>query len=124
MIVVGVDGSTAARAAVAWAASDACRTHQPRRRVHAVDRQPYQIPRFPEPGVPDPLLTTGKKALDEPGPLVRDRQPGVEGVALREEGPPARTLRDQAGAATERVVGSGGLGPVPGARRGPAGDRV
>lgn len=124
MIVVGVDGSVAARAAVAWAANDAFRTHQPLRLVHAVDRQPYQIPRFPEPGVPDPLLTTGKKALDEAVALVRERQPGVEVVALLEEGPPATILREQAGSATELVMGSRGLGPVAGALLGSVSDQV
>ncbi|MEV0353378.1 universal stress protein, partial [Nonomuraea sp. NPDC050680] len=53
MIIVGVDGSTTARAAVEWAVNDAFRMREPLRIVHAVDRSPYQIGKFPNAALPD-----------------------------------------------------------------------
>lgn len=47
MIIVGVDGSSTARTAVEWAADDAVRMRLPLRLVHAVDRLPYEISRYP-----------------------------------------------------------------------------
>ncbi|MFG1947163.1 universal stress protein [Nonomuraea sp. NPDC048826] len=124
MIVVGIDGSLAARAAVVWAADHASRTHQPLRLVHAVDRQPYQITKFPDVDPSDQLRRAGEKALDEAVALVHERHPGLEVVALLEEGPPARILREQGRAATELVVGSRGLGPVSGALLGSVSGQV
>ncbi|MGI5272441.1 universal stress protein [Nonomuraea sp. CA-218870] len=124
MIVVGVDGSLPARAAVAWAANDAFRTHQPMTLVYAVDRQPYQIARFPDPDRPDQLRRAGQKALDEAVALVHERQPEVEVKARLAEGTPAVVLREQARTAAEVVVGSRGLGSVGGALLGSVSDQV
>ncbi|MCK2215929.1 universal stress protein [Actinomadura sp. ATCC 31491] len=115
MIVVGVDGSVAARAAVEWAAGDALRMRVPLRIVHAVDRAPYQIGRFPTPALPDALLREGRRILDEAVALVRERQPHVEVSTRDVEGTPAAVLREQAEDATEVVVGSRGLGGFAGA---------
>ncbi|MEV4551930.1 universal stress protein [Nonomuraea wenchangensis] len=115
MIVVGVDGSVAARAAVEWAAADALRTREPLRLVHAVDRTPYQIGRFPTPTLPDVLLREGRRILDEAVALVRDRQPQVEVETREVEGAPALVLREEAEGASEIVVGSRGLGGFAGA---------
>ncbi|MFD0664087.1 universal stress protein [Thermocatellispora tengchongensis] len=46
-IVVGVDGSAPSRAALEWAADDALRMHAPLLVLHAVERWPYQIAKFP-----------------------------------------------------------------------------
>ncbi|MFB4284156.1 universal stress protein [Nonomuraea sp. MTCD27] len=124
MIVVGVDGSVPARAAVAWAANDAFRMHQPLRLVHAVDRQPHQISKFPDPDRPDQLRRTGQKALNEAVALVHERQPSVEVTTRLEEGSPASILREQAKAAAEMVVGSRGLGGFTGALLGSISDQV
>ncbi|MEV5553052.1 universal stress protein [Nonomuraea wenchangensis] len=115
MIVVGVDGSVAARAAVEWAAADALRTREPLRLVHAVDRTPYQIGRFPTPTLPDVLLREGRRILDEAVALVRERQPQVEVETREVEGAPALVLREAAEGASEIVVGSRGLGGFAGA---------
>ncbi|QYC42499.1 Universal stress protein [Nonomuraea coxensis DSM 45129] len=115
MIVVGVDGSVAARAAVEWAAADALRTGESLRIVHAVDRTPYQIGRFPNPVLPDVLLREGRRILDEAVALVRERQPHVEVETREVEGAAAVVLREQAEDASEIVVGSRGLGGFAGA---------
>ncbi|MEV4471884.1 universal stress protein [Nonomuraea sp. NPDC049504] len=124
MIVVGVDGSVPARAAVAWAANDAFRMHQPLRLVYAVDRQPYQIAKFPDADRPDQLRRAGQKALNEAVALVHERQPSVEVTTVLEEGPPARILREQGKAAVEVVISSRALGAVTGALLGSVSDHV
>ncbi|MFF0775221.1 universal stress protein [Nonomuraea wenchangensis] len=115
MIVVGVDGSVAARAAVEWAAADALRVREPLRIVHAVDRTPYQIGRFPTPVLPDALLREGRRILDEAVALVRERQPHAEVETREVEGAPAVVLREEAEGASEIVVGGRGLGGFAGA---------
>ncbi|MEV6156609.1 universal stress protein [Nonomuraea sp. NPDC052129] len=115
MIIVGVDGSVTARAAVEWAANDALRMREPLRIVHAVDRSPYQIDRFPNTGLPDTLLRDGQRILREALALAHERQPGVEVTTRDIEGAPAEVLREQAKEATEIVVGSRGLGGFAGA---------
>ncbi|TYB51129.1 universal stress protein [Nonomuraea sp. PA05] len=124
MIVVGVDGSLPARAAVAWAAGDAFRRHQPLLLVHAVDRQPYQISKFPDPDRPDSLRRTGQRALNEAVALVHERQPSVEVTTVLEDGAPALVLRQQAKAAAEVVVGTRGLGGITGTLLGSVSDHV
>ncbi|NUR93019.1 MAG: universal stress protein [Nonomuraea sp.] len=108
MIVVGVDGSEQARAAVEWAADDAFRMREPLRIVHAVDRWPYDISKFPV--TSDPLLDGGRKVLAEAEAVARSRQPGVEVSTEQLEGGPGRTLREQDKDASEIVVGTRGLG--------------
>ncbi|MBN6051545.1 universal stress protein [Nonomuraea sp. RK-328] len=115
MIVVGVDGSMAARAAVEWAANDALRAHVPLHIVHAVDRSPYQIQRFGSAERPDAPTREGRRALDEALALARERQPGVEVTVGMVQGPPAVVLREEAARADELVVGSRGLGGLTGA---------
>ncbi|GAA2271246.1 universal stress protein [Nonomuraea roseoviolacea subsp. roseoviolacea] len=115
MIVVGVDGSMAARAAVEWAAGDALRAHVPLRVVHAVDRSPYQIDRFGPADRPDAPTREGRRALDEALALARERQPGVEVTTALVEGSPDVVLREEAVRADELVVGSRGLGGLTGA---------
>jgi nucleotide-binding universal stress UspA family protein len=115
MIVVGVDGSAAARSAVEWAADDAVRMHEPLHLVHAVDREPYQILKYPGPLENDAILRGGKTVLAEAEHQARSRQPHVEVSTELVEGTPAVVLRDQAKQATEMVIGSRGLGGFAGA---------
>ncbi|MEU8246645.1 universal stress protein [Nonomuraea sp. NPDC048916] len=115
MIIVGVDGSVASRAAVEWAANDACRMHLPLRIVHAVDHSPYQIARFPNDDWPDALVRAGQRFLAEAVALAHERQPEVEVTTEVVEGPAAVVLREQSKEATEVVVGSRGLGGFAGA---------
>ncbi|WP_433519330.1 universal stress protein [Nonomuraea sp. CA-143628] len=115
MIIVGVDGSMTARAAVEWAVNDALRMGEPLRIVHAVDRSPYQIGRFPNAALPDVLLREGHRILREALALARERQPDVEVMTRDVEGAPAEVLREQAREASEIVLGSRGLGGFAGA---------
>ncbi|MFI7707446.1 universal stress protein [Nonomuraea sp. NPDC049480] len=124
MITVGVDGSVTARAAVEWAANDAFRMRVPLRIVHAVDRTPYQVGRYPNPSLPDALLREGRRILREAEALVHERQPTVEVTTQEVEGAPATVLRDQAKDATEIVVGSRGLGGFAGALLGSVSTQV
>ncbi|MGW0486007.1 universal stress protein [Nonomuraea sp. NPDC003214] len=118
MIVVGVDGSVTARAAVEWAVNDAFRMRLPLRIVHAVDRGPYQIARFPEAGLSDALLREGRRILHEAAALARERQPTVEVTTQNIEGTPAAILRELDKEAVEIVLGSRGLGGFAGALMG------
>jgi nucleotide-binding universal stress UspA family protein len=115
MIIVGVDGSVTARAAVEWAANDAFRMRMPLRIVHALDRSPYQIGKYPDITLSDALLREGQRILHEAEALVRERQPTVEVTTQDVEGTPAVVLREQAKGAAELVVGSRGLGGFAGA---------
>ncbi|MEV4476584.1 universal stress protein [Nonomuraea sp. NPDC049504] len=115
MIVVGVDGSVIARAAVEWAANDAFRMRVPLRIVHAVDRTPYQIHKFPTPWLPDALAGEGQRILREAAALARERQPSIEVTTQDVEGLPAAVLREQDKEATEIVVGCRGRGGFAGA---------
>ncbi|MFI6317615.1 universal stress protein [Nonomuraea sp. NPDC050556] len=124
MIIVGVDGSAAARAAVEWAADDAARTRQPLRLVHAVDRLPYQISRYPGPVQYDALRDAAHKMLREAADLARERQPEVAVSTALVEGSPVVALQDQAKEATEIVLGSRGLGGFTGALLGSVSARV
>ncbi|MEV4061077.1 universal stress protein [Nonomuraea dietziae] len=115
MIVTGFDGSAAARAAVEWAADDALRMNTPLRIVHAVDRWPYQIAKFPPPEWSDAMEQAGEKLLAEAEGIVRSRQPTVTVETRLIEGSPALALREEAVQAAELVVGSRGLGGFAGA---------
>ncbi|WP_431933810.1 universal stress protein [Nonomuraea jabiensis] len=115
MIIVGADGSVNSRAALEWAADDAFRMRVALRIVHARDRSPYQIRKYPIDALPDVLRREGQRILREAEDLVRGRQPTVEVTTEDVEGAPAEVLREQAKDATEVVVGSRGLGGFAGA---------
>ncbi|MBB5782609.1 universal stress protein [Nonomuraea jabiensis] len=115
MIIVGADGSANSRAALEWAADDAFRMRVALRIVHARDRSPYQIRKYPIDALPDALRREGQRILRAAEDLVRERQPTVEVTTEDVEGPPAEVLREQAKDATEVVVGSRGLGGFAGA---------
>ncbi|UBU11524.1 universal stress protein [Nonomuraea gerenzanensis] len=124
MIVAGVDGSVPSRAAVAWAAADAHRMHEPLLLVHALDRAPYQIAGFANAALPDSVLRAGRKVLNEALALVHERRPTVEVSTRTVEGAAAPALCDLAGEATELVVGSRGRGALAGALLGSVSDHV
>ncbi|MFF4776056.1 universal stress protein [Microtetraspora fusca] len=109
-IIVGVDGSPAATAAVAWAADDAARKGKPLRLVHAVHRPPYGSRPYPIPGLDDALSRAGGQFLREAEEIVRERHPLLDVSARLLEGAPARMLLREAEGASELVVGSRGRG--------------
>ncbi|MEV4805334.1 universal stress protein [Nonomuraea sp. NPDC049421] len=124
MIVVGADGSAAARDAVERAADDAFRMRVPLRVVHAVDRSPYQIHKFPAPWLPDMLTGEARRILREAADVARERQPSIEVTTQIVEGLPVPVLRDQDNGATEIVLGCRGLGGFAGALLGSVSTQV
>ncbi|WP_101783337.1 universal stress protein [Nonomuraea indica] len=124
MIVVGVDGSQPARAAVEWAVDDALRMREPLRIVHAVDRSPYQIAKFPAADWPDALVRAGEQILAEALAVARDRQPTVDVTTELGNGTAAVVLTGLDEQATEIVIGSRGHGGFAGALLGSVSDHV
>ncbi|MEV4570277.1 universal stress protein [Nonomuraea sp. NPDC049419] len=122
MIIVGVDGSVASRAAVEWAADDAYRRGTPLRLVHAADTSWYLVGARPGKALSETVLREGRRALEEAAALARERRPSVEVDAREAEGRPAAVLRDQAEDAAALVVGSRGLGGFSGALLGSVSD--
>ncbi|MGI5488394.1 universal stress protein [Microtetraspora malaysiensis] len=109
-ILVGVDGSPPAAAAVAWAADDAARKGTPLCLVHAVYRPPHGGRSYPIPGLDDALSRAGGEFLREAEEIARERHPGLDVSARLLEGAPARILLREAESSSELVVGSRGRG--------------
>ncbi|WP_433425081.1 universal stress protein [Microtetraspora malaysiensis] len=109
-ILVGVDGSPPAVAAVAWAADDAARKGTPLRLVHAVYRPPHGARSYPIPGLDDALSRAGGEFLREAEEIAREWHPGLDVSTRLLEGAPARVLLREAESASELVVGSRGRG--------------
>ena len=116
LIVVGVDGSVPGFDAVAWAADDAFRMRVPLRIVFVVETWSYQqVPQIPTPEWDESLIESARKVLTEAEEIAREHRPTVEVSTELLTGNPAAALREQAGDATELVVGSRGLGGFAGA---------
>ncbi|MEU8404438.1 universal stress protein [Nonomuraea sp. NPDC048892] len=124
MIIVGVDGSVASRAAVEWAAGDAVRRGVPLRVVHVTDTTWYLVGKRPEAVLPATVHQEGWRVLREAEALVRERHPAAEVTTCELEGPPAEVLREQAEGGAELVVGSRGLGGFAGALLGSVSSHV
>ncbi|MEV4476713.1 universal stress protein [Nonomuraea sp. NPDC049504] len=126
MIIVGVDGSVASRAAVEWAADDASRRGSPLRLVHAADTSWYLVGARPGKALSETVLREGRRVLEEAAALARERRPSVEVDTRAAEGRPTAVLRDAAEDAAEDaaalVVGSRGLGGFSGALLGSVSD--
>ncbi|MEU6411686.1 universal stress protein [Microbispora sp. NPDC046933] len=123
-VVVGTDGSTGATQAVEWAADHAALRGAPLRVVHATDRLPYDVPRYPIPDSYDRLAPSGWQILDHAERVARDRRPGLDVTTELVEGRSGRVLRDQAARAAEVVLGSHGAGGFPGMLLGSVGNQV
>ncbi|MEV1200369.1 universal stress protein [Microbispora rosea] len=123
-VVVGTDGSAGATRAVEWAAGHAVLQGLPLRVVHAVERLPYDGPRYPIPDSYDRLAPSGRQLLDHAERVARDRRPGLDVTTELAEGRPGRVLRDQAARASEVVLGSHGAGGFPGMLLGSVGNQV
>ncbi|WP_067179512.1 universal stress protein [Microtetraspora niveoalba] len=109
-ILVGVDGSPAATAAVVWAADDAARKGVPLAAVHTIPSPAYASRPYPIPGLGEALLRAGDQILREAEQTARDRHPDLAVSTRRLEGAPARVLLREAENASELVVGSRGRG--------------
>ncbi|GGO16670.1 universal stress protein [Microbispora rosea subsp. aerata] len=123
-VVAGADGSAGSIEAVVWAADHAALRGVPLQVVHAVDRLPYDTPRYPIPDSYDRLTHNGRQILDTAERAARRRRPGLAVTAELAEGRPARVLRDQAARAREVVLGSHGAGGFPGMLLGSVGNQV
>ncbi|MFG1708033.1 universal stress protein [Nonomuraea sp. M3C6] len=115
VVVVGTDGSAAATAAVEWAADDAARLAAPLRIVHAVDRSPYEIAKFSNPGPGDAVALSAESVLADAEVVARKRQPDIDVTSELLQGAAAAVLRGQVGNAAEVVIGGRGLGGFSGA---------
>ena len=113
LIVVGVDGSSASRDAVRWAAGQALLTGSSLRAVSSW-RWPNYLTRVP-PGI-DPAADTAR-TLDETVAEALAELPGADGLELSTrvvEGPPGPALLAQADGADLLVVGARGRAAFPG----------
>lgn len=109
-IVVGIDGSPGAVAALRWAAVEA-RTHGRRlTAVYAYDPVVYGAPMPPMAGIPDLVMAGGEARLDEALLEVFGDQRPTEVTRVVREGNPARVLVEIATDASLLVVGARGHG--------------
>lgn len=119
VVVAGIDGSPAARAAAQWAASDAERRGATLRLVHAVVSPP--IGGYPEPMLARPHTTDDQRAqardlLLATAEMLREMHPGLHIETAHHDGPPVRVLLDQSRrGAIATVVGADGEGRLSGA---------
>ncbi|GLX11412.1 universal stress protein [Microbispora sp. NBRC 16548] len=109
-VIVATDGSPAAVAAVEWAAGDAARKGLPLRIVHAVDRLPYELTRYPVVPSDDQLIRAGRRVLEEAEQAVRETHPALRVTTALSEGEPVKVLRREAADGAEIVIGSRGHG--------------
>ncbi|MEZ0077395.1 universal stress protein [Planotetraspora sp. GP83] len=76
-VVVGIDGSASANAAVEWAADDAARTNAALRIVHVREPLANEYP-MRAVGIDESLTTHGQNVLAAAAELARARAPGIE----------------------------------------------
>ena len=109
-VVVGVDGSDPARAAMRWAADDAARRGRPLRIVHAVGPWGSASPFYPAPVIMEALYETGREILAHSAEDVHAWHPQLPVTTTLRAEPPPVVLRREAEGAFEVVVGHRGLG--------------
>lgn len=110
-IVVGIDGSPAATAALRWAAGEA-RSHDAELTVISVVAPPatFGYPMAVVPGMDEALLQSAEIMLDEAlAEVFGDKRPAKVRRVV-EEGTPSRVLIDASAKATLLVVGARGHG--------------
>ena len=113
-IVVGVDGSEGAAAALEYAAGEAAFRRAPLRIVSAwqVPVTPYRADLVPllDQTTVDAFHTRAQQVADDALALVKELQPSLEVEATAVQGHAADVLLDQGGDASQIVVGRRGLG--------------
>ncbi|MFI9846643.1 universal stress protein [Nonomuraea sp. NPDC051941] len=108
-IVVGVDGSKAARSALAWAAEDAVRASLPLRIVHVREPWAAEHPLTASSGK-ETLTERCNLLLDAAAEQARTLAPGTQISTALVTGAVMERLRSESEAAETLVVGSRGLG--------------
>jgi nucleotide-binding universal stress UspA family protein len=115
-ILVGVDGSPAAKAAVCWAARDAAMRHVPLTVVHMVNAMVTMYPAIPlSAGVAVWQEEQGRQVLEEAVTIAEDAVSGDRAITVASElrcSPPVPTLVQMSDEAEMLVVGSNGRGAV------------
>ncbi|MDH2427363.1 universal stress protein [Sphaerisporangium sp. TRM90804] len=123
-VVVGVDGSPSAAAAVAWAADDAGRRGARLRIVHVREPWTYDFPLKAAPDSEDSVPSYWHDALAAAVAWVHGNAPGVEVSAALVTGAVAERLTTEAEDADELILGSRGLGGIAGLVLGSVGRSV
>ncbi|WP_214411652.1 universal stress protein [Sphaerisporangium fuscum] len=123
-IVVGVDGSPSAAAAVKWAADEAARWGARLRIVHVREPWSYEFPFKPTPRNRNSLSSYWEGALATATDWVRRQVPGVEVTSALITGAVAERLTTESESADELVLGSKGLGGLVGSVIGSVGCSV
>lgn len=113
-LVVGVDGSAASNAAVAWAARDAAMRNVPLTLVHMLSTYVPTFPQIPLPGgVAVWQEDNGRQVLEEAAKFARDSAGRAVEIATElKSSPPIPTLVKLSEDAHMVVVGSRGRGAV------------
>ncbi|GHH69859.1 universal stress protein [Streptosporangium violaceochromogenes] len=109
-MVVGVDGSPSAEAAVRWAAEDAFRRGCALRIVHVSEPWTHDSRLETPAGFLESLAERSEAALDATASLAREHAPGLAVETSSETGRPVEVLRREAEGAEQIVVGSRGRG--------------
>lgn len=115
-IVVGIDGSAAANAAVCWAAREAALRHVPLTVVHMVNAAVPMYPAIPvSAGVAVWQQEQGQQILEQAVKIAEDAVTADRGIQINSElrcAPPVPTLVAMSDEAEMLVVGSNGRGAM------------
>ncbi|MEV7970068.1 universal stress protein [Sphaerisporangium sp. NPDC088356] len=123
-IVVGIDGSPSAAAAVEWAADDARRRGARLRIVHVWEPWSYDFPLKAAPRSQSSLPAYWTGALEAAVDWVHDHTPGVEVSSALVTGAVSERLTTESEYADELILGSKGLGGLTGLVLGSVGRSV
>ncbi|WP_405147576.1 universal stress protein [Sphaerisporangium sp. NBC_01403] len=123
-IVVGIDGSPSAAAAVEWAADDAMRSGARLRIVHVWEPWSYDFPFKAAPRSQSSLPAYWTGALRSAVEWVHDHTPGVEVSSALVTGAVSERLTTESEYADELILGSKGLGGLTGLVLGSVGRSV
>ena len=110
IVVVGTDGSSGARAAVAWAAREALRRRATLVLVHAYDEQWVREPHVRWPELLDAAANDAEAIVADAALSAQAAAPGVVVRPVAERGDPVSVLLGHAESAALVVVGSRGRG--------------
>ena len=116
VVIVGMDGSAAARSAADWAAQEAMRRRAALRLVHAYSLPPagYGGYRIMSPEVDAKVRLTEQAALDRVAAELGRLHPRLDISTCLTRERPVRALRRESGQASVTVIGSRGTGRVSG----------